>query len=297
MLPNNVLYWSGGFTADADDEKAYIEQDFLNPILARASDYLVCVERCEINLNAISFYRSAGTFADTITLWDTQSSVLIPKGTATMPACATFLDFLEKTEYTIQQLMLAAPANDPAAPEFRIDIDRNGYVRCRHRLWNRFKIIFGDNLARILGFSEIPNLAAPPGGFVAGTATFKSRYPRLDVGDELGHVVLTTNLPVVSDRVGQVKTNVIADFAISSVNTMSEAVQVADRGTSTYSHSPRQRMIYVPNQRRFLNMNAASPVYRFGIRAHYVDADQVMRELPLPIGGIFNVKLGFYSIR
>jgi len=120
------------------------------------------------------------------------------------------------------------------------------------------------------------------------------------MGDRLGHVRISSNLGVTSDTIDQARSNILTDVAIiSGINASgAQGFQTAP-GDNDFGYSQRQKLIYDPKQRRYLNILYPQPIIQMDLAAYYVFINDDGREEQFPIllfeGGEFSIKLGFYK--
>ena len=283
MLPNKILYWSGNqYNSSDDNQVCRINQFFNEAIIRDPKNWLVTVERCELCLNAVPFYTNP---LGALQLQPTGGG--LPSGNLTIPTVYSLTELIEEINSEIQSIVVAYP--DAANLVFKVD--KHGYVIIDFDLFNNYDILLGQELSEVLGFPEtLPS--------IAGVTSRKSQTPRFDVGDRLNHIILKTNLPVVSDRIGQVFTKTLADFSVLEAfnSSVSLDAQSINSGQG-YSYSPRQQMSYVPSTKRFVNLASDAPIDQIEITAHYTDHRNRSTEVYIPKGAGFSLKLGFYSRR
>ena len=206
---NPVIYASfsvinTGFDASGNQTilvPAELEQNYGSPILSKASDYKLAVERFEININGVPLYNGT-VLGESIVV-----ASVPPSTTATLS-----IDFdAWSLPDVINKLNAASAASgDQEIVDISFAVDTEGIVvlgfadQVPTGAWSSsfsLDLSAAPILNRILGIIE-EDLVAP--------ATFlQSRYPRLDMGDALSHIRITSNLPTVSDIIGQTVTNVL----------------------------------------------------------------------------------------
>lgn len=178
--------------------------------------------------------------------------------------------------------------------------------------WQYLYIQFPTYLNAIMGF----NKDRFDENILHGTSnSFKnlafSIGPRIDCGDSFDHILLTSTLPVISDTVETTETNVLTDIAKSSNyavsvyynNTVGGIISNPNRITPVsddlvvnggWTIDTRQKLIYVPNERRFLDLIAPFSMNYLRVDAYYVDISGNSRIVQLPPGGSFKIKIGFF---
>jgi hypothetical protein len=265
----NTIYWSKTIYNDdaSNNINADINDTFTSNLLESMNDWVCCVERMEVSTNAIPYYD--GSYEQESFSWD--------GGTASTSTIVSYsledtIDKLEKlmSDNKLGKLTIKAPWYIVWAVSTSVDAITT-------------KITLPPKLNEILGFKD-------------GTLSDNEKtsvVPRLGLGDQLQHVQIRSNMNLVSDTVGQTKTNIVTDLSTGISYNVSSTI--ANQVSSTLSGTARDKLIYVPTQRRWLNFNASSPLQVIRIFCEYVRPDGVSRMVTLPLGGVFTVKLGFYQ--
>lgn len=265
---------------------AIVNQVFNDPIVPKASDYLVAIERLELNLNGIPFYN--GTPAETIYVTSRADNTVQTAVVVNLNAYSLTHLFEQ-----LNSMVFRDPTNaNPLTNTFRATfaVNKDGFVVVTllgGMTFTSFVIDFPRRLNMILGISRFVQ-------FIGETAC-KSSLPRIDMGDDLDHLILRTNLPVYSDSLGNVKTNVMTDFAVPSV--YSNSMSYGANGSliaAGFTTNMRQKVIYNPTERRYLELVGDFPIQQISIECIYVDPSHDVKRVIIPFGGIFEVKLGFY---
>lgn len=264
---------------------ASAQTQFNAPIVEKASDFLVAIERMELSLNGIPFY-DAGQEPG-------PEQIVIRSRINPVPTTQTDVDLNAYTLTHLFEVLNALSYEDPNTnTNFRItySISKDGFIIVSlldGRNFTNLQIEFPRRLNMILGISTAQQF---------GTKTeCNSLYPRIDLGDDLDHIILQTNLPTNTDALGNVKLQVLTDFA--SPSAYSNSLTYGANGTlirSGFSTNLREKLIYTPNERRYLELLGDFPINNITIEAYYVNLDEVIKNVPLPLGGLFEVKLGFY---
>ena len=266
MLPRKVVYWSNTFINKADEPVDAKCEEYLDKnLLDNPSNWIVCCERFELSLNGIPFFPES---INSINLFN-------PGGGAgqnlTVPTSYSLMDLI-----TNVNRVLAPHGDIEMLPDGRTQLTSAG----------PFEITLSERLNFIFGLSNSATAAAP----------VVSDAPRLDLGDELDHIVLKTTLPVVSDVAGQRFQRVLTD--VSPIETVSMTSQLQNLGNvQAVSWNPRQQLIYAPHVRRFVNMKSGASINSIGVEAFYTDYQGETHPVKLKKGMKFSVKLGFYAIR
>ena len=279
---------------DSDDIEASVLQQYPSPIINKASDYVCSVERMEININGIPFYDATG---ESVSYTDASSFDLV--------------DFESIRAYSLADLTVQLQARFAGSTQIaynRLDIvvSSDGFVILTQSptggltwtsTFGQLDLSQAPRLNNILGFHSM--VAVPTS--VADVEQVISTAPRMDCGDQLAFLRLTSNLPTVSESIGQAKGSVLTDFYISKNigSSVSYANLVPEAPTfagATLSYSQRQKVIYNPQVRRFLHMRGSRPIDEILIACEFVRPDGTSKIVPLPLGCEFTVKLGFWNL-
>jgi hypothetical protein len=281
---DETIYWTSTLYNSSDNinEEIYaiVEEIFNQPLLYNAGSYKVAIERMEITTNNIPLYSGSDT--------DPESIILTDRGNnATYPA------FLIESAYGLGDLLMyvekqvnaAALGVTATADPLDLSIESSGKILMEFQDNDAFSITLPPRLNRILGLDTTGFTLAPP-------YEVASKYPRFDMGDELHLIRISSNLPITSDYAGQAKSNIITDVAVPSAFSGGYANSIADDGVSMVS---RQKLIYIPTNRRYLDILTPIPISNLRVTADYVMPDGTEVPVKLPPGGIFSLKLGFYT--
>lgn len=270
---------------------ATIQQSYTKPLIQDSSDYVCAVERMEINGNAIPFYDAvnpANNFQpESITLIDKANSA---NTTSTIIGSSAYslsdlLNLLNAYRYYL-------PSDGTTVVNLNFTLDEDGFIHMIIKnasySFTNFYVVIPKYLNKILGLSTVFQLT--------GLKDCRSQYPRLDCGDQLNHIVLATNLNTISDSIGVAQANVLTDFAPET--RYSNNLQYNDDGTlnrSSFSTNLRQKIVYSPTERRYLDLISPFNISFLRIEAFYVDDEGTSARVQLPYGCSFQVKLGFYK--
>lgn len=280
---------------------AIIDQTYATPLVPKADDYVMAVERFEIPLNAVPFY-------DGNTL---QEAVSVDRRNLSLPTAAvlfttdtfSMMDLIRQLNLFFADTTAGQPG-DVFRGVHTIAIDAEGFTRITFPAvdavsglaWNDENVLDFTGapvLASILGIDLTRQLEGPPR--LIGVA---STHPRWDLGDQLSLIRVGSNLPVVTDSFGDARTNVLTDVSIPFQFSVASGRGIDDGFTETEktpNYSPRQRLIYVPVERRFLNVRSSQPITDVRITMDRVRPDGRVTRIKLPVGGVFNIKIGFWS--
>lgn len=289
-----------------------IEKVYRRPLLNQADEWVCAVERLEVPINAIPYFR---TFT---AVWE-----VAPVGTGgavvnmQIPDTFGLPDLVAEMRFAYQSLnpALGGPgfpvtdlAGTPATTDmFRLGINPAGFFTLSFNAalsgFQNFTMP-ADVLAR-LGLTTTFNARKPFGvvdDFVP--PIWQSATPRWDMGDDLDRLELVTTLPTTSDKADESTTQILTDFSVPSlvgtnVDRLANPQNDFELGTaeSSTTWSPRQRVIYTPTERRFINMRTSVPINDLTLTLQYRSPDNTVRPVPLPTGGSFTVKLGFWSTK
>ena len=264
---------------------AEVTTDFRDPILNKASDFVMAVERLELSLNAIPFYdaRDVGNLENILVR--SRANPLL-----------TFAVTVDATAYTLPHLfeiLSFYSYEDPATNvEFFMtySINKDGFIvisLLEGMTFTDVQIEFPRRLNQILGISTRVQ--------VIGETQAVSTFPRVDLGDDLDHIIITSNLPTYSDAVGNAKLPILTDFGAPSTysNSLTYGAD-GDLTKSGFSTNLRQKLIYTPTERRYLELNGDFPITNIQLIAYYRTPDNEVKKVPLAYGGTFELKLGFY---
>lgn len=270
----------------ADNSKnASVKEVYNIPPIEKASDWLVAVERMELSLNGVPFYNAGETIA-CYSRANMLNNPVIRIMTQNAYSFGHLLDILNKTEWIHPD----HPNDNNYLFSATFTLDKDGFVivNLTQFTFNDLYFLFPRRLNMILGISY--SQQAVTGSRAA------SKFPRCDLGDELDHIILRSSLPCYSDRVGNANLDVLTDFAPPTVYSNSLSYSSADGSllSSGLSLNMRQKLIYIPNEKRFLNLQGDFPLNYINVDVMYVNPDGEINHVVLPLGGIFELKLGFY---
>jgi hypothetical protein len=276
----NTMYWTKELCNTSKDGtiiNADISETFTSNLVEQANDWVVAVERFELSTNAIPYY-DGGFNNENIRVYNLADDieVAVPVQTIALNNVKGY-----SLQDTLKQVVEQMGGNGVPSGDgnFNLTMDREGFVSFTRTNQATYKVVFPQKLTQVLGLTgDDPN-----------TATWRSVYPRVSCGDELGHIRISSNLNIISDTVGQAKTNIITDLSVpSSISASSEA-------EDAFSWSPRDKIIYTPSEKRYLNFNSSAPIQVIRVFVEYIQPDGTSRLVTLPVGGVFNIKLGFYQ--
>lgn len=272
-----VVYWTQrGINTSSEPAEVVLEQNFTYPFIADASRYVLAIERFQINLNNVKFYDNSR--GESITI------VTVAGGATTLVQLATdaydLLDFLAKVNTALSSIV-SFPSGD--FPDNMVQIDPlDGRIVVNWTAYSSYTITWPTYMNYIL---DLPN------GAYNSSQTY-SPSSRCDVGGDLQGLVLSSNMPVFSDTVGQAKATILTDIAVPTQFIMAYR---ANGGDGYAIVDPPQKVYYAPDPvRRFLNFSIPIPIYNIQIRASYNSIDGRNNPVLVPTGGMFEIKLGFY---
>lgn len=281
ILPNE-------YTTLSPDQfiRSKITTNFSQPIMEKASDYLVAVERFELSLCGVPFYDASN--------FDTNRETLTIRSRITPSNQWDYILF--QSAYSLSHLfeilnsIVYTDPEDLTTFNLTWSINKDGFTVISiigGKTFSRFQIEIPRRLNMIIGISI--------GRQIAGRTAVDSAFPRVDLGDDLDHILLTTNLPTYSDSLGNVKNAILTDFSSPSQysNSLAYGAQ-GDLVRNGFTTNIRQKVIYTPSERRYLELNGDFPIQNIFVEAMYVNPDGLQKYVPLPLGGSFELKLGFY---
>lgn len=286
------LYASHGTVAsgfiDAEDMT-----DYNVPLVEKASDYVCAIERMELSLNGIPFFDGTTIPYEAITIRSRLNGALfgtrlITNNAYSLPDLLTLLSnysYPDPNNLPLGTFRMIFSLGDTGA--IRLDLVGTDFTNVQVEFPRRLNLILG--LTTNLVYQ--PNIAAP------NQRTFMfSSIPRLDMGDDLQRIVITSNLPTNSDSIGNVRLPVLTDIGIETGSRYnSNLVQNGYFYTNnSWNMALRDKLIYIPNERRFLDLIGDFPITNVQIGVYYVNLDGTHKKVQLPFGGIFTVKIGFY---
>lgn len=273
-------------TPDNHIEAIAITQ-FNAAIIDKASDFLVAIERMELNSNGIPFYDAGQDLKEVITI----QSKIDGSEIDTDP----LLDSAYSLTHLFEILNTVSFIDPYDLSQFRctFSISKDGFIILTlldGQDFNKVTIKFPRRLNMILGIGTADQVQHTP-----SYTEVNSFYPRVDLGDDLDHIILQTNLPTNSDALGNAKLQVLTDFSVPS--NYSNSLAYGANGTlvkAGFTSNIRQKIIYTPNERRYLELIGDFPIQDITIQAYYRSTDNLIKIVPLPLGGSFEIKLGFY---
>lgn len=254
------------------------------PFINKADDFVCAIERLELSLNGIPFYNS--NYAESITVRDGAN----PAGASTTTnvidsqfCLSDLLEYLSGLTYT-----------DPVALDnFAIffTITAGGFIQMTlsgGKTFTNVKIEFPSILNEALLMST--------NNQINGQNVAFSSFPVFDCGDELNHIILRTDLPTFSDTIGNANLRVLTDIGVNSTYSTSLNYGANDiLSFSSFTGNLRQKLIYVPTQRRFIDLVGPFQIQTLTIDAFYVDPRGDTHLVYLPYGCLFEIKIGFYK--
>lgn len=260
---------------------AEVSMNFNSPIIDKASDYLVCVERLCISTNGIPFYDGQEQPYENVELYSKQS---LTSNLYQVPTSYSLTELLSN----LNDIAWINPQGNVAVNmSFSITSDGYIYISTNGVNWNLMELRFPRRLNKILGISTAQ--------MIDGQDYCYSLFPRIDAGDDLDHIMLRTNLPTHTDAIGNSRQSILTDFAPPSQYSNSLSYEDDLKMTSTgFTSNIRQKMIYNPNERRFLELIGDFPIQDIVVEVFYMNTDDVLKRVVLPFGCVFEIKLGFY---
>lgn len=292
---------------------ASIHIDWSNPTINKLDNYVVAIERMEVNLNCVPFYKANPDelgnekilFKDRNGGANHELDRTIGSYTLATNYYSLF-DLYEQLNAVIYTIIFPFGGSTTYSFNMQFGLDEIGRstidITTQKTIGNTFQnfyVVFPKYLNMILGFDvtnfDQANTNGGPGKWGGYT---KSSYPQIDCGDNLNHIFLTSSLPVISDSIQVVQSNVLTDTCPPSDYTPSVSYPDKDRyllSGSGWSLNTRQKFIYIPSERRFLDLIAPFNLRYLQVDCWYMSNDQTSRKVQLGPGGTFQIKLGFYQ--
>jgi hypothetical protein len=295
--------------SNLSEESTYasIHQDWGIPPIQKLDDHVVCIERLEINLNGIPFYHSnpnntGNEVIEIVRKTNLNTDVDKKAGTTAISIS------LSKNYYSLGELLdglnllfTAVPINLTAPTQslkLIFGLTHSGKIKITNKsaapidTFTNFWVKFPKNFNLIMGFLE--------DDFLNGLLEIESTFPRIDCGDEFNHLLLVSTLPVISDSIDVVQSNCLTDISLVTGYSSSMIYKTGTASTSKelegsgWSLDTRQKLVYVPNERRYLDLIAPFALRYITIDAFYQNNEGLTEKVILPLGATFQIKLGFY---
>lgn len=271
---------------------ATITQDYNTPLCEKASDYLCAVERMELDMHAIAFYNTVDEGTENIVL---RSRV--------NPALTTYVTMLESDQaYSMPDLLDKLTKKQYTNPNtgnpvtITFDLTKEGYARMLvtgiNANFNYLQVEFPPRLNMILGIAISRQLFSIDTNNLQTIAT--STYPRVGLGDYLDHIMIRTNLPTYSDSIGNERVALLTDFGIPFLYQSTMTYTGNGLGQNSWTMPVRDKLLYYPSERRYLELNGDFPINNIYVQALYRTCYGTYKPVVLPYGGSFELKLGFY---
>lgn len=360
-----VRYWSGSvYVSGTDRKNAFIDENFNDPLMVDPSQWMIAVERFELNLNSIPFYTPDLTGVSeylVLQVTDTGNTVVNLPEAFSLPGLISALNgvFVNLSRH----LVLPTPQNNDFGTIYKWTLAPDG--RVFETANSAFTISYANapRLAAVLGmtgrdtyyvypgttntnadalfpltlnslvtgiYTNLIVMTDPPQAGLCGWGDLRSvdsdklityldpenpnpgipifhvkfRWsdtPRWDCGDALSRIIITTSLPVISDRVGgKDRDNILTDYVVPknlAVNgnslSMGYGRQAAD---PDWGWTQRQKLVFVNGgTRRYLNLIGSTPIHHIQIAAKYVTPDGTEYPITLTEGMGFSIKIGLYG--
>lgn len=274
--------------SSADDLKYASASITINSnIFKDASQYVVAIERMELPINGIPFY-----------IPDATENIIVYRRTGANTGL-TSSNRLNTNSYSLSDLFIYlnqldfVDRGDDSNFNVTFSINGDGFTQLTLGNGKQFADLlfrFPRKLNMILGISENRQITDAIGNIVY------SSFPRIDLGDNLQHIIIESNLPTTSDQIGNAPLNILTDFAPPTAysNSLKYAAN-AELEDSAFSTSIRQKVIYNPSERRYLDLISSFAIQNITVTAYYTDIDGNIKRVELPLGGCFDIKLGFYK--
>ena len=276
---------------------AVIQQAYNTPIVNKANDYVMAIERLEVNLNGVPFYQALDSEQIKLTLiGDPNTNVAKPLKELTAWSLYDLIRILNS--YMQNGTIVDNGGNgDLFKDKLQFSLDAEGFVSMsttNYLTHKNYDFEFPASLNQVLGLED-----AFPSDVTIQINNVTSRFPRFDCGDQLSYIRVVSNLPTVSDSVGQSKSNILTDlyFGLTFGASVTDPTQPTDASIRPFNWSPRQKVIYNPPIRRFLNLRSSAPINDIEISCEFVRPDGSSAPISLPRGCEFTLKIGFWNLK
>lgn len=314
---------------------ATMEESFNNPLIDVASNYVCAIERMEISSNAIPFYDADtdpdNSFID-IDIGDNRTDRVYY--TNIYINLSNDVDILHATHvykvigkfYSLQDLITYLQLS---AVNTLSGIDLNGkfslgsdgtimyqcyenfnssfiYSNCIQFSSRILASIFGLPTNNIIGEEWYSTYSQSD--FSLYPQIFKTKYSRIDAGNIPSTIQIGSNLPFESDQVNTAKVNIATDFALAFSASNSTNYNLVPATAVNNNNSQKNiitgygwsfnnggMIIYNPNERRWLNFSAPTPISQIRLSVLYITNDGISHQVVLPKGCKFSIKIGFYK--
>ena len=322
-----------------ESTNAEINTDWGQPIIKNANKYSICIERMEISGTSIPILpydddlgNSTVTFESNNTMPgkanDTTMSFQIGDwqigvgevvdvagvqdgviaGTIANPNPIDIgqifsIGELIETVNSVNTILI----NDGSIAKFHCSISRNGFVRLSFNKFPKYYVVFGRRLAQLFGVPQIFRMTEAETIAKVGvnwndsteTKVLEGNVSVFDRCIRNRSILIESDLPIVSDIIGQGLANVITDFVFPTDYTQSyqgtsDPTDETESDRVNISYPPPQRIVYTPSIRRFLEFQSPIEISRIMIRANYVSFNGVIHRWTLRPGEFFAIKLGLY---
>ena len=329
----NVCYWQGStYNSTTENKQCMIDIDLGMPLLDEASNYVCAVERLELSGGNIAYYDSdLEVFkysGDKISNGGDGSTIQILYNNLNRAAPMVELTCYGKY-YSLPQLIQELNrtlTEEEGIYYMNFSIEMSGTISVNFVDENPNNYYFpylalgfkGTHLASLFGLPEDPLAAGYAnaqawynhfGNKISNKYRFVTITSRIDCGYIPSLILLRSNLPLESDQTDSSKVNIVTDFSITSTSDVSSSYDI-DRfqigQTNDYIYASVNKgyswsitgggtIVYVPNERRWLNFSAPIPIYNIRLWIDIVYNDSTVKTYELPPGGVFRVKFGFYQ--
>lgn len=349
----SVTYWSNSiYNASNNSIDAEMNEDYNQPILDSAGNYVCAIERLEVSGNNLPFYdvntdpESLQEFAISGLPYK-RSTIYLVDDTLDIDSGLTIVFHLSGTYYSLQHILDELNEfnliNDPIISDTEPPtqsiywfLDSGGCIGVQilnsspndwisNLNFGKVGFYFDSNiLASIMGLPKVADVTISDKTYYSKYSQydvshqymrFKTKSSRIDAGIIPSLIQIRTNLPLESDQSGSARYNIATDFSLiqgssASSSYATQNLQIAYEagldtpatfnalvpvsGGTSWSFNVGGMILYVPNERRWLNFNSMSAIYSVRIWVEYVLSNGTVAKLQIPPGGKFSIKLGFY---
>lgn len=304
----NVKYWNGSVFNESDElVPAEINENFYIPLLDETLSYICAIERLELSSNTITYYDPDDDVADLDNYTENNNfskvMIVLPGNVVWrlyIKKCYNLQDIVYQLNHEIERHILVG---EPINVVFGLDdVGRFGmYHKSHEETYPPTKVYIPKILRYIVGLPH-ENILYP-------NTEIKSTYPREDMGSRTQLIRINSNIPFLSDIVGNSPENVLTDLQANfgsvsvsyskyddiNVNNENDSTTLMPIQASSFSREIPQKLTYNPFQYRYINMLGQTPLNSINIKAWIVTRKDQLKPLYLDTGGIFRVKLAFFQ--
>lgn len=305
---------------------AVIEQRFNNPMIDKGDDWLLAVERFEVSMNGVPYYRNdveegyiAGPLLNKSNVGklfvfndiSLAESLPIP---LIRPAYS-LVELIEVINISLEEAIKNGQLSNAfmgIATFIEFSVSPRGYVQMTldDPTWfEKFYLSIPPFMFAILGIrkgsgARLPSAKSTPQNKLPDVSIFVSDNPRWDVGGFPDHIRIYANLGTVSDYVSNAQSDIITDLSVSASRAYGTSTSIiaapnsgeAENRITGNNFAPTQKIVYAPDRLRWINISDPSPILNMRFEARFVLPNgRTERIIQLPPGCSFGIKIAFYS--